>query len=139
MLETVISQEIWPLQTAATTSLAYQRKQKELFEATGAPLELLPFMIHDFSARGMFGEEASAMSGFGHLAAGSVGSDTIAAGMFAEKYYNANWETDFIMASVNATEHSVTCGNIAAYISQIEGGSCEYTREELLELLGYNT
>ena len=110
MLETVISQEIWPLQTAATTSLAYQRKQKELFEATGAPLELLPFMIHDFSARGMFGEEASAMSGFGHLAAGSVGSDTIAAGMFAEKYYNANWETDFIMASVNATEHSVTCG-----------------------------
>jgi nicotinamide phosphoribosyltransferase len=110
MLETVISQEVWPIQTAATTSLAYQRKQKELFEATGAPLELLPFMIHDFSARGCFGEEASAMSGFGHLASGSLGSDTIAAGMFAEKWYNADWSKDFIMASVNATEHSVTCG-----------------------------
>jgi nicotinamide phosphoribosyltransferase len=110
MLETVISQEVWPIQTAATTSLAYQRKQKQLFEETGGPMELLPFMIHDFSARGGFGEEASAMSGFGHLAAGSAGSDTIAAGMFAEEYYCADWENELIMASVNATEHSVTCG-----------------------------
>jgi nicotinamide phosphoribosyltransferase len=119
MLETVISQEVWPIQTAATTSLAYQRKQKELFEATGGPMELLPFMIHDFSARGGFGEEASAMSGFGHLAAGSLGSDTIAAGMFAEKYYNAEWDKELIMASVNATEHSVTCG-------WLEEGEYEY-------------
>lgn len=63
MIETVTSQEVWPIQTSATTSLAYLRKQKEFFERTGAPMEILPFMIHDFSARGCFGEEASAMSG----------------------------------------------------------------------------
>jgi nicotinamide phosphoribosyltransferase len=110
LLETVISQEVWPIQTSATTSLAYKVKQAALFEKTGMDAGLLPFMIHDFSARGMFGEEASAMSAFAHLAVGSIGSDTIAGGMFAEKWYNANWATDFIMASVNATEHSVTCG-----------------------------
>jgi len=127
MLETVTSQEVWPIQTSATTVLAYYQKQKEFFEETGAPMELLPFMCHDFSARGCFGEEASAMSGFGHLCVGFVGSDTIAAGNFAEKWYGADWGKDFIMASVNATEHSVTCG-------WLEEGEYEYFKHLMTEV-----
>ena len=95
-------------------------------------------MIHDFSARGCFGEEASAMSGFGHLAVGNLGSDTIVAGLFAEKYYNADWGKEVVMASVNATEHSVTCGAIACYEEELKkNGSCDgYTVEELERKMG---
>ena len=139
MLETVISQEIWPIQTTATTAITYLRNQKKYMEKAGMGLDLLPFMIHDFSARGMFGEEAANMSGFAHLAVGNLGSDTFGAAWFAEEYYGADLAKDFVMASVNATEHSVTCGNIAGYIQEIEMGTCEYSKGELLELLGYNT
>lgn len=110
MLETVISQEVWPIQTSATTARAYLKVQKEKMLEAGMSLDLLPFMIHDFSARGTFGEEASGMSGFGHLSVGNCGSDTFAAGLFAEKYYNADFSKELVMASVNATEHSITCG-----------------------------
>lgn len=109
-IETLTSQTVWPMQTAATTGLAYLRQQRQFFEATGGPKEILPFMIHDFSSRGMVGEDASAMMGFGHIAVGNMGSDTIVAGLLAEEYYGADWEKELILASVNATEHSVTCG-----------------------------
>jgi nicotinamide phosphoribosyltransferase len=70
---------------------------------------LLPFMCHDFSFRGMFGRQAAAMSGFGHLCSGFAGTDTIPAVLFAEKYYNANVDNELVGCSVDATEHSVTC------------------------------
>ena len=57
----------------------------------------------------MFGKQAAAMSGFGHLASGLVGTDTIPAVLFAEKYYNTNVEKELVGCSVDATEHSVTC------------------------------
>lgn len=109
MIETVLSTENWPIQTSATTSAAYMRTFKKYFEETGAPMELLPFMCHDFSFRGMFGRQAAAMSGFGHLASGFAGTDTIPAVLLAEKYYGANVENELVGASVDATEHSVTC------------------------------
>jgi nicotinamide phosphoribosyltransferase len=49
------------------------------------------------------------MSGFGHLASGLVGTDTIPAVLFAEKYYGANVDNELVGCSVDATEHSVTC------------------------------
>jgi nicotinamide phosphoribosyltransferase len=107
-LETVISCEYWPMSTSATTSVAYQVQQRQLMEKAGMDMSLLPFMIHDFSMRGMFGKAAAAMSGFGHLTSGSAGTDTIPAVMFAEQYYGANVDTELVGASVNATEHSVT-------------------------------
>jgi nicotinamide phosphoribosyltransferase len=57
----------------------------------------------------MFGPEAAAMSGFAHLAGGSCGTDTITSVLFAEKFYGANVDTELVGASVDATEHSVTC------------------------------
>ena len=109
MIETVMSTENWGIQTSCTTSVAYYKAFKAAFERTGAPMELLPFMGHDFSMRGMMGRHAAATSGFGHLASGFAGTDTIPAVMFAEKYYGANVDTELVGASVNATEHSVTC------------------------------
>lgn len=109
MIETVLSCENWPIQTSATTSVAYLKVFREFAEATGLPMEFVPFQGHDFSFRGMFGKQAAAMSGFGHLASGLVGTDTIPAVLFAEKYYGANVDQELVGCSVDATEHSVTC------------------------------
>ncbi|WP_405630072.1 nicotinate phosphoribosyltransferase [Pseudoalteromonas sp. Ld20] len=109
MIETVLSCENWPIQTSATTSVAYLKVFKEFALKTGLPLEFVPFQGHDFSFRGMFGKHAAAMSGFGHLASGLVGTDTITAVLFAEKYYGANVDKELVGCSVDATEHSVTC------------------------------
>ena len=109
MIETVLSCENWPIQTSATTSVAYIKVFKEFANKTGFPIDLVPFQGHDFSFRGMFGKQAAAMSGFGHLASGLVGTDTIPAVLFAEKYYNANVDNELVGCSVDATEHSVTC------------------------------
>ncbi len=109
MIETVLSCENWPIQTSATTSTAYMKVFKEFAIKTGMPLDFVPFQGHDFSFRGMFGKQAAAMSGFGHLASGLVGTDTIPAVLFAEEYYGANVDTELVGCSVDATEHSVTC------------------------------
>jgi len=85
-------------------------------------MELLPFMGHDFSFRGMFGRQAAGVSGFGHLTSGFAGTDTIPAVLFAEKYYNANVDKELVGCSVDATEHSVTG-------SWIEEGEKEFFRE----------
>ncbi len=109
MIETVLSCENWPIQTSATTSVAYLKVFKEFAQKTGLPIDAVPFQGHDFSFRGMFGKQAAAMSGFGHLASGLVGTDTIPAVLFAEKYYGANVDNELVGCSVDATEHSVTC------------------------------
>ncbi|WOC26345.1 nicotinate phosphoribosyltransferase [Pseudoalteromonas sp. N1230-9] len=109
MIETVLSCENWPIQTSTTTSVAYLKTFKEFANKTGLPKEFVPFQGHDFSFRGMFGKQAAAMSGFGHLASGLVGTDTIPAVLFAEKYYGANVDKELVGCSVDATEHSVTC------------------------------
>lgn len=109
MIETVLSCENWPIQTSATTSTAYFKVFREFAEKTGLPMDFVPFQGHDFSFRGMFGKHAAAISGFGHLASGLVGTDTIPAVLFAEKYYGANVDEELVGCSVDATEHSVTC------------------------------
>ena len=109
MIETVMSCENWGIQTSATTAAAYLKVFREFAEKTGVPLEFVPYQGHDFSFRGMFGRAAAAASGFGHLASGLVGTDTIPAVLFAEKFYGANVEKELVGVSVDATEHSVTC------------------------------
>lgn len=109
MIETVLSCENWPIQTSATTAVSYLKVFKEFANKTGFPMAAVPFQGHDFSFRGMFGKHAAAMSGFGHLASGLVGTDTIPAVLFAEKYYGANVDNELVGCSVDATEHSVTC------------------------------
>ncbi len=116
-IETVFSTENYPIQTSATTARAYLKRTIESFVKAGVPQDLVPFMVHDFSFRGMFGRHAAAMSGFGHLTS-FAGTDTIPAILFAEKYYNANMETELVGASVNATEHSISTTAIMSMVEE---------------------
>ncbi|BAV80824.1 nicotinate phosphoribosyltransferase [Vibrio phage RYC] len=121
-LETVYSTENWGISTSATTSRAYYKQIKASLARCGMSDEdiagILPFLCHDFSMRGMFGRHAAAASGFGHLASGFAGTDTIPAILFAEKYYGAHIESELVGASVNATEHSVTTSAIAVIMKE---------------------
>lgn len=109
MLETVMSSEIWNAQTAATTAYHYKKNFIRAAIATGMGVDMVPFLGHDFSYRGDNTTSGAAASGFGHLSC-FAGSDTIPAGLFAQRYYNVSFGAgDLIMASVNATEHSVMC------------------------------
>jgi nicotinamide phosphoribosyltransferase len=77
-------------------------------ETTGSTAGV-EFQAHDFSMRGMEGVYGSSdLSGPGHLLS-FVGTDTIPAILFHEKYYNANIETELVGTSIPATEHSVMC------------------------------
>ena len=117
-IETVFSTENWPIQTSATTAKAYLKNTIASFDRAGLPHDLIPFMVHDFSFRGCFGRHAAAMSGFGHLTS-FVGTDTIPAILFAEKYYNANVEKELVGASVLATEHSTATSYIMAMVEDL--------------------
>jgi len=103
-LETVTSSEYWGVATSATTAYAYRKR----FENSLMPKDLIKFAGHDFSYRGMFGTEAAAMSGLGHLTS-FVGSDTVPAALEAERFYGARIDKELVIAGVNATEHSVMC------------------------------
>jgi nicotinamide phosphoribosyltransferase len=63
---------------------------------------------HDFGMRGMFGLEAAALSGAGHLLS-FTGTDTVPAIDFLESYYHADATKEVVGGSVPATEHSVMC------------------------------
>ncbi|MBM68167.1 MAG: nicotinate phosphoribosyltransferase [Haliea sp.] len=117
-LETIFSTQNWPIQTSATTAKQYLRNITNSFKRTGGDMNMIPFMCHDFSFRGMFGKEAAMMSGFGHLAAGNCGTDTIPAIIFAEEYYNANVEKELVGVSVPATEHSTTTSYIMGMVER---------------------
>ena len=77
------------------------------------------------------------MSGLGHLFSGFAGTDTIPAVVNAMKYYGADIENELVGASVNATEHSVTCTSVNIIEDELleTGESCGYTVEELERIL----
>lgn len=108
MIETVMSAELWPICTSATTAYHYRHNFESYSNETGLDKEMIGFLGHDFSYRGMMGTQAAAMSGFGHLTS-FVGSDSIPAALFSEKYYGAKIDQELVFASVDATEHSVMC------------------------------
>lgn len=133
-LETVFSTENWYIQTSATTAKAYLKRTVQAFDSAGLEHDLLPFMCHDFSFRGLAGRHAAAMSGFGHLTS-FAGTDTIPAILFAEKYYNANMETELVGASVKATEHSITTTAINSIVQDTGVSKLEAEVEYVRQLL----
>jgi nicotinamide phosphoribosyltransferase len=106
--ETLVSNVVWLPCTSATIAYAYKSKLEQWAEATGGDLEFVPFQGHDFSMRGMAGIESAKMSGAGHLLC-FVGTDTVPAIDFLEKYYGADSDNELVGCSVAATEHSVMC------------------------------
>lgn len=119
-LETSLSASLWQPSTSATIAESLYRLMEEKYNETGSPKELIPYMCHDFSYRGMSGDNSAVLSGLGHLAY-FEGSDTLPAIRRWKQLYSNHRG-----ASVAATEHSVMT------INGIEG---EYeTFEKLLEL-----
>jgi nicotinamide phosphoribosyltransferase len=106
--ETLMSNVIWKPITSATTAFQYRKRFEEFAEKTGYDKGFIQWQGHDFSFRGMSGNEDSLISGAGHLLS-FTGTDTIPAIDFLEKYYNANSDLELIGGSVPATEHSVMC------------------------------
>lgn len=105
-IETSLSATIWGPITSATTARRLKGIFVDALRRSGGDESFAQWMGHDFSYRGMFGSEAAAMSGAGHLLY-FTGTDTIPAIDLLERYYGANADTELVGASVPATEHSV--------------------------------
>ena len=123
-VESVMSAIIWKTVVSATISYKYRSEFDKYIEKTGLDAFGVNFQGHDFSYRGMGGDEAAQLSGAGHLV-NFLGTDTIPAIIYLQNYYNANIETELVGTSIPATEHSVMCAG---------GADNEYqTIERLLE------
>ena len=105
-LETLFSCEVWQASTSATIALEYRKVFDFYCDLTGGDPTTTAFQGHDFSMRGMENVDAAASSGAGHLLS-FTGTDTIPAILWAEKFYNADIETELVGTSIPATEHSV--------------------------------
>jgi nicotinamide phosphoribosyltransferase len=109
-LETIVSSMAWKPSTAATIALQYRRKAIEWVTKTDPNnLWLVPFMCHDFSARGLSPWDMIS-SGLGH-ATSFRGSDSIIVIPAARYYYNEPFN-EVCINSVNASEHSVSTTKI---------------------------
>jgi len=102
--------KLWYPSCVATTSFQYRLLVEKYFKLTVDDDQnmLKPFMVHDFGYRSDASEEGAVISGLAHLLS-FTGSDTIPAYQGAIDYYNADSNKEVIMASVNASEHSVMC------------------------------
>lgn len=126
-LETTISDMTWKTATAATIAGEYRAMLKDFAIKTGTPLSLVDYQIHDFSSRGMSGMEDAARTGFGHIAAGNLGTDALGAILYAQEYYSAG---DFVACSVPATEHAVATSNILRIEQEILSGDYQHIDDE---------
>ena len=105
-LETILSTMLWQPMTSASIALLYKRIFKKwALQTDKTNLGFIDFQGHDFSMRGMGSFQSAISSGMGHASV-FLGSDTLPVISDLRKYYNAK---DFIIGSVNATEHSVMC------------------------------
>lgn len=105
-IETSLSANLWGPCTSATIAREYRKLLDGYASLTGGDPAFVEWQGHDFSYRGMYGDEAAALSGAGHLLS-FKGTDTIPAIDFLERYYRG--DPAEIGGSVAATEHSVMC------------------------------
>lgn len=103
-IETTALSNVWPVCTAANRSFHIRQTiEAAMIDHSGEECEAIDFMGHDFSYRGLPGDEAAMIVGCGHLA-NFKGSDTIPAIKAMEDVYD-----EITGFSVPATEHSVMC------------------------------
>jgi nicotinamide phosphoribosyltransferase len=106
--ETLLSNVLWKPITSATTARQYRKRFEEYANKTGYDKSFIQWQGHDFSFRGMSGNEDALMSAAGHLLS-FTGTDTIPAIDFLEMYYNADSTKELVGGSVPASEHSCMC------------------------------
>lgn len=130
-LETTISNLTWKTSTAATIATEYRAMMKDFAAKTGTPEEVVAFQAHDFSSRGMSGPEDAARTGFGHIAVGNLGTDSLGSVLYAQEYYGGG---NFVAASVPATEHAVATSNILRIESELTNGAYHFIDNEHAEI-----
>lgn len=109
-LETFISSLAWKAPTSATIALQYKRRCYEWVMKTDPENAwLIPWLCHDFSARGL-DPYSQIASGLGH-ATSFLGSDTLPVIPTARFFYNEP-QDQVAIGSVNASEHSVSTTKI---------------------------
>lgn len=109
-LETIVSSLSWKASTSATIALLYKRNVvKYVMETDPKNAFLIPFMCHDFSARGLSPFDMIS-SGLGH-ATSFLGSDTLPV-IPASRYFYGVKEDEMPIFSVNASEHSCSTTKI---------------------------
>jgi nicotinamide phosphoribosyltransferase len=103
-LETLLMQ-VWYPSTVATLSREVRKVVEHYFSKTAddASKTAIDFVLNDFGFRGVSSVESAGLGGSAHLV-NFMGSDTVYASMFAQKYYDAQ---KVYGRSVPATEHSI--------------------------------
>ncbi len=107
-IETALSCDLWMLSNNATLAYDYRQLCENYANITCDNNNHIDFQCHDFSFRGMAGQECAIMSGMAHLTQ-FKGTDTIPAISAMEYYYNKNIENELVGCSIPASEHSVMC------------------------------
>lgn len=100
-IETPVLRSVWYMTTVATISYSIKQVIKGYLEETG-DVNLLPFKLHDFGARGVSSEESAGLGGAAHLF-NFMGTDTLSALDVLYDYYGATTMPAF---SIPASEHS---------------------------------
>ena len=100
-LETRLLRSIWYPSTVATISNYVVNQIRNRLIQTDGSDDGFQFKLHDFGARGASSGESAGIGGAAHLV-NSMGTDTVAALVYARNYYGA----DMAGFSIPATEHS---------------------------------
>jgi len=136
-IEASLQSDMWYSTTIATNDLENYEVAKSHFDLYSDQPFLLPFMLHDFGARGVTCEEQRQIGGAAHLLF-FQGSDTISGIRAANLFYGC----EMAAYSVRATEHSIQCayGPEAqeAYISRVLAAHAKPGNIVSLVLDGYN-
>lgn len=103
-VEPLLSNNMWLGITSATTAYYFKKLLTDYAVKTDSEnVDFVDYQAHDFSSRGMSGDDAACTSGFGH-AMFFKGSDNLFTLNFAREYYN---NSKGFINGVPATEHSV--------------------------------
>jgi len=100
-LETELSR-LWYPSDVIIGSREVMKVWKHYLDKTSDTPEEIVFKHHDFGSRGVTCREQAMLGGAAHLAAGFLGSDTLAGVMMANHYY----DEEMSGFSIPATEHS---------------------------------
>lgn len=126
--ETPVSGLSWKTPTNASIALAYRRNTtKWVMKTDSENAWFIDYACHDFAARGL-DPFSIISSGLAH-AMSFIGSDTLIV-IDAARYFYGVSEDDVCIASVNASEHSVTCTGIFYYMNMLESGNGQHLIDE---------
>jgi nicotinamide phosphoribosyltransferase len=103
-VETALLRAIWYPSTVATISYSIKRDIIAAMQKSCDTMEKLPFMLHDFGARGVSSGESAGIGGAAHLA-NFMGSDTLEALEHINRVYSPD-SLEGIGVSIPAMEHS---------------------------------